>query len=60
MRGEETRQHDEKVHIFVALHHKIGIVGPYYCEDYSTNPRKTLDSDAYIKMLREDVVLELK
>lgn len=52
----ETRQNEEKVHVFVALHHKIRIVGPFYCEDFSTNPRRTLDSEPYIRMLSESVI----
>lgn len=58
--GIQTSQHYETAHCFVALHSNIGVIGPYFVEEFSVNQRKTLDSDSYIKMLTEIIVPELR
>lgn len=49
----------EQVHVFVAL---IGdeVIGPFFCDEFSTDKKKALDSDAYVLMLQNKVIPALK
>lgn len=51
-----------KVHVFVLLHSKIGVVGPYFVDEIfdERDPRATLTSANYIALLSRHVLPELK
>ena len=50
------------VHMFVLVHSRIGVVGPYFIEDIDCpeDARKTLTATRYVALLRDTVVPELR
>lgn len=61
---KETTYQGSKICVFVLVHARAGIIGPYFADDFRdwSNPsdRSTLDSAKYITMLRTKVVPELR
>lgn len=59
---KERRFQGDKVHIFIGLHGKIGVVGPYFIDeiDCPTDTRKSLTATRYEHFLRTKIVPELK
>lgn len=58
----EKQYQGAKVHIFVLIHSRIGVVGPYFIDEIEdqTDCRETLTTSRYISMLQDQVIPELK
>jgi len=59
---KERRYQGSKVHIWVGIHSKAGIIGPYPIDEISdaNDPRSTLTASRYVHMLDTQVIPELR
>ena len=58
----EHRRQGKIVSIFVGIHSKAGVIGPYYTDEIvdDADSRQTLTASRYIKLLRDEVLPELE
>lgn len=57
---EKRAYQGAKICIFVLIHAKAGIIGPFFADDYcEANEKKTFNSKRYIEMLKNHVIPEL-